>query len=172
MPVILIPETGTGVPGANTYATRTQGDAYHDARLKSDAWDDATDLEKDKALLWATQYLDANTEWLGSRQTLDQPLAWPRTEVEWQGFDAPEDWMPPQVVRATCELARLLIEQDLQAEQTGDGIANLGLGSGALDIQFKEGNRTRRMPLAIGEILQGIGTIPSSGGIQQRKTFR
>lgn len=172
MALVLIAETGAGVAGANTYATRAQANTYHEARLHAAAWEAATDATKEKALAMATRHLDANTEWLGERITLEQPLAWPRTGIEWQGFEAPEDWMPQQVVEATAELARLLIEADLQADQSGDGIKKLGLGSGALEIEFKDGNKTRRIPLAIGEMLQGIGSTASQGSINQRRTTR
>lgn len=172
MALVLIAETGAGVPDANTYATVEQGDAYHEARLHAAAWNDSDDDTKGQALVMATRFLDANVQWQGQRIDLEQSLAWPRKGVVWDGHPVPEDHLPRPVRDATCELARLLIANDLQADQSADNIKSLNLGQSALEIEFKDDSKTRRVPLAIGELLQGLGATQSGSGINIRKITR
>lgn len=172
MALILIAEDGSGVANANSYATRAQADAYNEGRLHAAAWTAATDATKDAALVHATRFLDANVTWQGTRVELEQALAWPREDVTWDGHDVPSDMLPAPVRDATCELARLLIGADLQADQASDNVASIGLGQGALEIDFKDSSRTRRVPLAIGELLQGLGRTTTGGGITIRKVTR
>jgi hypothetical protein len=172
MAITLTAETGAGVADANTYATRAQADQYHEGRLHTAAWTSAAPAVKDQALVMATRFLDANITWQGNRIDINQALAWPRKSVTWDGHPVPEDMLPKPVVDATCELARLLITADLQADQENDNIKSLNLGNSALEIEFKDGSKTRRIPLAIGEILQGIGGSNSGNGITQRKVTR
>lgn len=170
MPLILIPEDGTGVPNANTYATRAQADEYHEGRLHGSTWTAATPESKDQALVSATRYLDTLT-WEGERISIDQALAWPRTGAVWDGHEVPDTMLPRPVRDATIELARLLLDSDLQAEQDSDNVKEIGLGQNAVNIVFKDGSKTRRMPLAIGELLQGLGGS-TEGGITIRKISR
>ncbi len=172
MAITLTAETGAGVADANTYATRAQADQYHEGRLHTAAWTSAAPAVKDQALVMATRFLDANVAWQGSRNKIDQSLAWPRRGVTWDGHPVPDDMMPRPVVDATCELARLLLENDLQADQENDNIKSINLGNSALQIEFKDTSKTRRIPLAIGELLQGLGATSTSGKIQQRPVTR
>jgi len=172
MALVLIAETGASVAGANSYATVGQADAYHEGRLHAAAWTAANQATKEAALVMATRFLDANVEWAGQRIDIDQALAWPRRGVRWDGHAVQESSLPRPVRAATCELARLLIGSDLQADQDADNIASINLGQSALEIQFKDNSRTRRVPLAIGELLEGLGATRSGTGINTRKITR
>jgi hypothetical protein len=172
MPLVLTAETGAGVEDANTYATREQANQYHEGRLHSSAWAGASNTTRDTALVMATRFLDGNVQWQGSRVDIDQALAWPRTGVVWDGHAVKDDSLPRPVKDATCELARLLIGADLQADQDADNIKSMNLGQSALEIEFKDNSRTRRIPLAIGELLQGLGATASGAGINSRRVVR
>ncbi len=66
---------------ANSYITRANAQSYFDARLYVDAWTDAANTDKDKALAAATTRLDQE-KWLGLPKTTTQALKWPRSGVE------------------------------------------------------------------------------------------
>jgi hypothetical protein len=172
MALVLVVETGAGIEGANSYASRADGDTYHEGRLHSSAWTGATNETKEQALVMATRFLDSNVEWKGIRNALSQALGWPRRGALWDGHEVPRDMVPRPVINATCELARLLIGADLQAEQDSDNVKAINLGQSALVIDFKDDSKTRRIPLAIGELLQGLGATTSGGGITQRRLVR
>lgn len=172
MALTLTVETGAIVADANSYADAQQGDAYHEGRLHADLWTSADQATKEAALVWATRMLDGHVTWQGERKTVDQPLAWPRKHVTWDGHNVDDDTVPRPVRNAVIEMARLLIGTDLQAQQTADNIAGLNLGQTALKIDFKDGSETERVPLAIGELLEGLGAIRNSNGINSRKIVR
>lgn len=168
----LIAEDGTGVENANSYATVQQGDDYHAARLRSETWTAADQPTKEAALQQASAYLDAVTIWRGQRKTASQSLAFPRYGLTIEGLELPHDEIPKQVVEATCELARRLIDTDLISDQDSDNISEMTMGGGALGLKFRDDARTNRIPEIITEILRGIGSIPSGKGINRRPTIR
>jgi hypothetical protein len=99
-------ETGSGVAGADSYATVAQLDAY-----VSDFWGGAltqTGTEKEAALRRAAIYMDG-LSWKGKRTTgRVQGLAWPRADVvDADGVDVPDDVVPAEVLRAQTILARV-----------------------------------------------------------------
>lgn len=99
----LIVETGSGVTGANTYASRAAFLAYALARGVDIDDDDPADV----LLIKAMDYLNGIPGWLGTTVISFQPNAWPRKWV-YVGCD---EWsataIPPDVVNAQCALAMI-----------------------------------------------------------------
>lgn len=85
---MLIVETGAGVPGAESYLSTADADAYLSARGHA-AWPDLAQDAKEAALRRATDYMEAayGPLWLFKRATEVQALSWPR--VGWAGVPAP-----------------------------------------------------------------------------------
>jgi len=116
----LIAENGTGVYGANSYATEADADLYFEKRLHTTTWDDAGDA-KEIALMWATRLLDEHVNWFGYITYDSQPLRWPRTgltDMEERDIDA--DGIPAFLIEATAELALYLIGEDTTLETNRD----------------------------------------------------
>ena len=132
----------------------------------------AANPDREKPPAMATRFLDGNVRWEGNRKTAEQALAWPREDAYWDGHEVPDDTVPGPVKAATAELAGLLLATDLQAEQAADNVSEIGLGQSALVVRFKDSSKTRRMPIAIGELLQGLGHISGAGGINTRPVVR
>src|SRR5262247_1853050 len=121
-------DTTIGGANANTYVTLQAAEDYHDARLNSEAWTAASADDKTRALLMAAKKLDSEN-WLGSRATSTQRLAWPRLYVQkvdglgsgygW-GYGYGYGWLfgdvylsteiPQRVKDAQCELALSMLE--------------------------------------------------------------
>lgn len=101
----LIPEDGSGnVSGANSYASFEQILAYALARgilLPSSPAD-----QVEAMAFQAMDYLASlEDRYRGTRTyELDQPLSWPRTDVQIYGFDFPEDAIPENLISAQCQL--------------------------------------------------------------------
>jgi len=74
-------DTTIGGAAANSYVTLQIAEDYHDARLRSESWTNASSDDKTRALLMAAQRLNAEN-WLGSRAKTTQALAWPRLDVQ------------------------------------------------------------------------------------------
>lgn len=93
----------TEVPPDTTgkvYATATEGDEYFTDRLNSDAWDDASDADKAKALITATKIMD-RLNYKGDKTSDDQTLQFPRDT---------DTLIPQDIKDACCEVALALLD--------------------------------------------------------------
>lgn len=105
----LILEDGTGVSGAESYASVAQITAYWGARLhdaNATAWLDADFANQEGAAREASAYLDAvyGPYYKGSRAGYVQGLQWPRTQaLDAAGYPLPGK--PVEIQNAVCELA-------------------------------------------------------------------
>jgi hypothetical protein len=128
MSLTLVKEDGSGAADANSYASASDGDTYHDAHLYASDWTAATTANKEKALAMATRLIDSCYQFNGFRASNSQALQWPRRlcvdpdreSITSQRllygnnlgpyFDS--DTVPQAVINATCEVARELIKAD------------------------------------------------------------
>ena len=139
----LIVEDGTGVAGANTYASITTVDAYHLARGNT-SWT-GTDAAKESAILRAMGYIEG-LAWQGEPLNGPvgasgyQPLQWPRYGVAPGGLSWPAGEIHPGVINALCEAA--LVELSM---------------SGALAPELERGG------LVVSEKVDVIETVFASG---------
>lgn len=120
----LVVEDGTGIAGAESYASLAGALAYwasraHDANAAAWSASTVTDDKREGALREATAYLDATygQRYRGRRATLTQGLLWPRLPwptdpdcttastvlLDPDGLELPG--LPKQIVSATIELA-------------------------------------------------------------------
>lgn len=101
----LIVETGAVVPGADSYVSLVDADAYLANRNKT-GWTAATVSVREACLREAAQYLDASYTWLGHIYSELQVLAWPRVvSVDLEGRFVASDSIPQAIKNAQCELA-------------------------------------------------------------------
>lgn len=103
----LILETGASVAGADTYVTVQQLRAY---AAKRGATLPATGATGDAAcevlLTKAMDYLQAQEHrYMGERTHFNQPLAWPRFDVEINGYDLDPNSIPDELKSAQMVLA-------------------------------------------------------------------
>ena len=105
---MLIVEDGTGLPGAESYVSVADADAYATA-MGHASWlaPGVTDPQKETALRRATQYVDSRYQYKNSKLLSEQPLEWPRA-----GFP----WPIKRVLDATCELAVRALAGELYSD--------------------------------------------------------
>jgi hypothetical protein len=142
-------EATAGSSSANSYITTADGDAYADNRLGTLNWTTASVDDQARALLAATARLD-ELEWVGSRATTTQALAWPRLDAACCEKSYDSETIPPEVMAATFDLAELLLGNagafSTVAQVTGElvpgipnvNLASASLGNGALSLSFKD----------------------------------
>ena len=105
----LIVESGSGVAGAESYASTAFADTYWGARThlaSSSTWLAATTAHKEGALREATAFVDATYApyYRGIQAGTVQGLLWPRSgAVDDAGYDLPG--LPVAMQNAACELA-------------------------------------------------------------------
>lgn len=143
-----------GGENSNSYCTLAEADAYHESRLFTDTWDDAEDDTKNRALVMATRLLDSHVVWGGyAANSGVQALQWPRGGM-YDAFDEAisKDEIPRTLKDATAEFARLLIDADLPADVSSQGIGSVGLGPIKVDFS-SEGQQRKVIPEIVKEMV-------------------
>ncbi len=114
---------------SNSYVTRAEATSYFDERLSITDWTSASNADKDRALIMATNRLEQE-DWDGSPTDGDQRLKWPRNGTfDMDGFSYDADEVPRHVKEATYELALALTIGDLELKDTGlEGFKDVGVG--------------------------------------------
>jgi hypothetical protein len=159
-------DTTIGGANANSYVTLQNAEDYHDARLNTETWANATSDNKSRALLMAANRLQSEN-WLGSRVTATQRLAWPRLYVEKvdgisPGFGWGYGWLfgdvylsteiPQRVKDAQCELALNYLQgfddgsEDSMASFSADGVS----------INFQSQRPIGAFPPAVTQLICGL----------------
>ncbi len=185
MAFVFTPEDGTGLAGANSYASLEELADYVGGKLYADPYTAATDEQREKALVTASRLIDASVSFNGRRAGPTQGLEWPRSFVvsgglPW-GYPAGvggsyvaqpfEGYLVPMRLKhATMELAIALLAGDRTADPETAGIAKLGLGQGAIELTFDKSDRPKVLPDVVRQLLEGLGTLYGTGG--QRKVAR
>ena len=106
---------------ANSYITLADAKIYFSESLSVEAWDNATDDTKDRALATATKRIDTNT-FMGTRSTDTQALKFPRDGLDsHDGIEFTDGETPQQIKDAQCEIALALL-----SEISLNGVENFG----------------------------------------------
>lgn len=171
---LIVIATPKGI-NSNSYITRTEGDTYHEGRLYSDPWTNASDTKKDQAIVMATRLLDQNFDWMGYPTLADvQALAWPRYGT-WDRDGVPynHDLIPQPIVEATAELARILLTKDREAETGTEGLRRLKVDT--IDIEFDKVDRPGPIPDSVLSIVAHLGeliVVSANSGITAARLVR
>jgi hypothetical protein len=159
MALILTPEDGTGLAGANSYASLADLVAYLEAHLYPGTAATAVQGRREAALVMATRVINSQLEFDGTPYSAEQGTEWPRA-----GRELP--WVVPQRLKdATCELAIDLMNQNRLAEPDQQGIASLGLGQGAIDLKFDAADSKKPLPGLVRDLLAPFGRLRGGRGM-------
>lgn len=166
MPVPTLIST-PGASNANSYASVAEGDEYHDSRLFSDTWTDASTDEKTVSLIEATRLLDALWSWESWATSDTQALKWPRVGIDdyLQRSFIPDDSIPLQLKQATAEFARQLIAADRTADSDVETQGIKSLRAGSVGIEFKDDVKAKVVPDAVVSLIpRWWGRLMGRGG--------
>jgi hypothetical protein len=139
-----------GAANANTYATLAEADAYMEARLYTEAWDDATDSTKEKALKMAARQLDLlkpGYTWTGAAVDETQALAWPRSAMlNRNGFAIATTAIPVDLKYAQIEFANALLAEDRTADSDIETQGITKIKAGNVELGFRDNVKAKVMP--------------------------
>jgi hypothetical protein len=128
--------------GVNSYVTLAEAIAYFDNKLDVAAWTDASDAQKEQALVTATRYLET-LSWVGQVRSESQVLAFPR---EGEYFDETRGisvtfttTVPQRITDAVCELAYHMLNNDGLLDDVGS-VKSVSVGSISIDMIKSPGN--------------------------------
>lgn len=153
-----IVEDGSGLSTATSYVSVADADSYATDRNNTD-WIALSNEAKQFSLINATDYIDNNYSWNGTKYTKDQALQWPRsgaTDVDGYAIDVDE--IPIKVKNAVIEAAFLDSEgTDLFETEQITKKAKVGpVEVEYLDNGYK-GDFTEKFPV-IDNLLKGLTT--------------
>lgn len=146
----------SGSASANSYVTLAEFTAYCERRLNVTAFDDAEPDDKVRALLMAARRLDQE-QWLGSRASTTQALAWPRSGAPKRDADSWGTYystteIPQAIKDAQCELALSLLdgfddgEEDAIDSFSADGVS----------VKFRRDRPAGGLPVAVSHLISGL----------------
>ncbi len=167
MAVTLTKEDGTQVTGANTYLTLAEAETFFESYFFKTVWDDASDSDKNIALVNAARILDDQFTWNGQRSNPDtQAMQWPRAKVTEGDRNVATNEIPEEIQRAQAILAQEILwataftTRDPGADGA-DQLAGINLGKGALQIDYQSqttagANSLKYKTVVTAEIMQMI----------------
>ncbi len=170
----LIVEDGSAKDDANTYVDSAGDYAafYLEGHLYGAAWTAASVPDREKAVRMATRVLDVSIEWKGRIVKPSQALQWPRSGVSVNQWAFEQNKVPPAVKQATMELAIALLNKDRTSDLAGSAeTTKIGLGDGALEIEFTEGSdpaaaKVAILPDIVWRLVKDYGSrVGASGGM-------
>ncbi len=149
-----------GASNANTYTTLADAETYFESRLHKTDWTDATDANKNIALVWATRLLDDYIIWDGMVASSTQALMWPRTLVyDTEGYPVNSGTIPSFLAEATAEFGMFLLADDVSIEKGEKGFKRLTLPG--LDIYTDKRDRKGVVPQSVYAMIRDYGVLPS-----------
>lgn len=135
-------------PGVNSYVEQSYADAYFEDERPSDIWlEEASDENRQAALMYATEWLNGTFSWRGSiEDQTSQSLAWPRVSArDHEGrlltSDHPlvdTDGIPFAVKNACCEAALVHLQSAFNEVRARGGDVKL-VKVGPITREFFEG---------------------------------
>jgi len=182
-PTIIV-ETGAGIPNANSYVDLAYANDYHEAVLYKTKWtDEASPEEKTRALIGAARMIDQSFKFKGVKANDTYTMEWPRVYAENTEGNGTRYWfgggwagglywgsatIPERLKQAQAELAGALLAKDRTAEWDALGIKSVGLGQGAVSVDFTDDAAAvgaQPFPPTVLDLLSPLGW-PRSGSAQ------
>lgn len=154
-----------GGASSNSYVTRAEATTYFGDRLDVTEWDDASNDNKDIALMMATARLEQE-EYTGLRVDDDQRLKWPRYGVYVDNVYQEETTIPRPIKEATYEMALSLLKDSTLLADTGlEGFQSVKLGELDVTPRFRSGGT---LPANVERLLRGLKTTLAYTGWLRR----
>lgn len=143
------------VKGTNSYVSLEEADLYFIDRIDVAAWQSASDLQKNQALITATGILD-NLNWTGIAVSATQPLAFPRDGSYFEPRTGKEEDLSGTIAlnrinKACYELAYHFVNNDGLLDSTGD-VLELKVGN----ISLGNIRKTSTIPILIRDIIKPL----------------
>lgn len=160
MGMTLIVETGANVAGSNTYVSAADFITYAAAR--------GYVIDPDEAEQWITLAMDylETLQFIGTKQTRDQSLQWPRYDVVIDSWYLNPNTIPPELIKAENEIAIQMSlgndpiqnrEPDIKSEQVG-----------SIKVEYADGASSITLPIRITNFLAKL----VEGGVASFKVGR
>lgn len=163
----LVVEDGSGLPNANSYVSLANTDIYFTER-NNQVWLAAEGVDKDSALIRATDYVDIMYEFAGVRASAEQALEWPRNNA-YDVYGTHLTGVPRVLERVVMELAVRALQQELLPDNEYSGKIKRERIEGVVEIEYAQSgafqtptfNYIDRLiqSMGIGDTRSGLGNL-------------
>lgn len=128
-------ETGEGLTNSNSYISVEFADDYFADRGDA-SWDATSYMDKQVALIRATDYININYAFVGIIFSAEQALEWPRSNAIDINGNLLEG-IPISLKKATAELALIVLsDSNLIPNQNNDGRIVRERVEGAVEVEY------------------------------------
>jgi hypothetical protein len=127
-------EDGTGLVDSTSYVAVSWADTYFADRGNT-TWSDATNDDKEIALIKATDYADAMYAFVGVKASGTQALEWPRDEA-YDRYSEALTGIPTVLMKAITELAVRAVSADLLDDADFSGRVKRERVEGAVEVEY------------------------------------
>ena len=166
MAITVIVEDGSGVTGANSYASILTIDAYVLTNPHDSTWTALTEAQKNGYAVWSCRVLNEQMNWDGWQVSDTQALDLPRSGmIDKNGNAIDDDEIPSEVVNAQCELARLFAIGDRTADNDMAGFKQIEVGS--INLVADKSDRPNVLAPSVYNMIKWYGSKTTSKGIGQ-----
>lgn len=154
-------DTTVGGASANAYCSQAEANAYHLTHPYVSVWVESGSDQKDRAIATATQLLDQHIAWNGYAVNDIQSLQWPRSGcLSRSGYLIQNTIVPPDVKRATAELARQLLAADRTADNDIESQGITSLSAGSVSLAFDQAKvKAKVIPDAVASMIDYLGRV-------------
>lgn len=167
--MVLIVETGTGNPNANSYVSVAFADEYFGSHpFYADNWADLLAPQKESLLSTASRNLDMMVNWRGHPLTTTQGLRWPRTgAANLDGVAYPSNAIPVALRQAVCEYAYFMStpQGNPDAPSETEGVTELKVD--VIQLKFGQSEARKTVPTATLRLLAGLGYAYSAARVRK-----
>lgn len=174
-----------GTDTASVYALTSvaldDANSFHAVRLGegTTAWNAATDDDKERALVLASDWIDRSSNFTGTKTSSSQPREWPRDGATCDGDAITDGTTPDELAYATFWLAgQILADNDAPASPgTGSNVKEAKAGSARVVFFTSTVDSGTRLPTTahdyVGCFLESAATIitPSASGTSGTSAF-
>lgn len=166
----LVPETGAGDSGANSYNDYDEANTYF-ADRPSAKWHDANQESRVEALIVGSYWLNGRYAWLGTPHTdTDRPLFFPPAA---SGSNSGKDYtgeVPQGVKEAALEAADLYLDGKIDLTLSRDGrVVREKLGP--LETEYAETAQGARSYTFIDALVADVSCGLRKGGARRLRRF-
>ena len=166
-PLVLVPETGAGLPTANSYVSLEEADAYLTNSLSSARWNALLEDDKTRFLIAATRWLDQQAKWNGLPTVVGQGLRWPRSGVfDRDCLPVNQNSVPTQLKEAVCEMAVFFTVPENNPGTFSETFGFSEITVDVITLKFQDGhnaNASKFLP-GLNTLLSGLGRVQTASG--------
>lgn len=152
----MVVEDGTGLLDSNSYVSLEYADDYFSSH-GFNKWEELTESEKEVLMVNATDYVDNIFDWKGIKETQEQSLAFPRSNLYTKDGYLVEG-VPKQLKDAVCEAIKQMISNQTLFKTSNENGAVTSERIGELSFTYDVSQKTENATLyeAINSRLKGL----------------